>query len=224
MAAMFGCYPDNNSALFDDNGGANLNPVEEINHLVIHHANATRGNRPANAPGLGCAVNPVFGIADIKGTCTQRIFRTADHEGRNDVALFGFPFDHDLRGVPIGPCRLAGDFVLARPGITFAADAYWIHDGFVVLQNEVEASLAGTDENGTRCHGFKKVYNPAGCSGVFLRAEHGSSLPAGHAAINLEGCWIELYLPRENRCGQHRATGSHGHHNTYTHTQSPTPA
>jgi hypothetical protein len=34
-------YPNNNSALFDDNGGADLYPVEEINHFIIHHADAT---------------------------------------------------------------------------------------------------------------------------------------------------------------------------------------
>ena len=76
MAALWR-YPNNNSALFDDNGGADLDPVEEINHFVIHHANATGGDGPADAPGLGCAVNAVFGVADIEGAGTQRDFQ--DH-------------------------------------------------------------------------------------------------------------------------------------------------
>ena len=74
-------YPDNNSALFDDDSGADFHPVEEINHFVVHHANATGGDGPADAPGLGGAVNAVFGIADVKGSGAQGILRPARHEG-----------------------------------------------------------------------------------------------------------------------------------------------
>ena len=59
-------YPNNNSTLFDDNGGADLDPVEEIDHFVIHHADAAGGDSLADAPGLRCAVNAVFGVADIE--------------------------------------------------------------------------------------------------------------------------------------------------------------
>ena len=61
-------YPNNNSALFDDNGGADLNAVEKIYHFVIHHPDATGGDGLADAPGLGGAVNAVFRVADIEGT------------------------------------------------------------------------------------------------------------------------------------------------------------
>ena len=106
-------YPNNNSALFDDNGGADLDPVEEINHLIVHHPDAPGGNGLAYAPGLGCAVNAVFGVADIKGTRAQWIFRATRHERWNDVAFFGFTLNHHLWRTPIGPGCLAGNRILA---------------------------------------------------------------------------------------------------------------
>ena len=116
MVEASGSYPNNNSALFDDNGGANLDPIEEINHFIIHHANATGGDGLANAPRLGCAMDAVFGIANIEGAGTQGVFRTAGHESRNDMAPFGFPFDHDFWRTPIGPNGFSGNFTLPRPG------------------------------------------------------------------------------------------------------------
>jgi hypothetical protein len=105
-------YPNNNSALFDDNGGADLDPVEEIYHFVIHHADATGGDGLADAPGLGCAMNAVFSVANIKGAGTQGVFWTTRHEGRNDMAPFCLPFNHDLRRAPIRPCGFARNCVL----------------------------------------------------------------------------------------------------------------
>ena len=94
MVRAVGSYPDNNSALFDDNGGADLDPVEEINHFIIHHAYATGGNGTADAPWLGCAVNAVLGVANIEGAGAQGVLGTARHESWNDVAPFCFPFNH----------------------------------------------------------------------------------------------------------------------------------
>ena len=145
MVAVSGCYPNNISVLFDDNGGTNFHPIEEINHFIIHHANATRRNRPANAPRLGCAVNAILGVANIERAGTQGVFRTASHEGRNNVALLGFPINHDLWRAPIGPNGFSGDFILPGPGETLAANAHRLHNGPVVPQYEIKTALRGAD-------------------------------------------------------------------------------
>ena len=50
-------------------GRADLDPVEEIDHFVIHHADATGATG-----GLGCTVNAVFGVADIEAGPPPRGF------------------------------------------------------------------------------------------------------------------------------------------------------
>jgi hypothetical protein len=200
-------YPNNNSVLFDDYSGANLDPIEEINHFIVHHANAPRGNRFANAPRLGCAMDAVFGIANIQGAGTQGVFRAASHESRNDMPPSGFPFDHDLWRVPIGPDRLASDFILPRPGKAFTAHAHRIHDGPVVWQNIVEAPFRCADQYGTRVHGFKKIDNPVAGFIGFLRRDQARGLTTSHAAIDLEHGRIELQLSRIDRRNYQRATG-----------------
>ena len=42
MVQALGSGPNKKSVLFDYDHGANLDPVEEINYLSIHHPNATR--------------------------------------------------------------------------------------------------------------------------------------------------------------------------------------
>jgi hypothetical protein len=51
--------------LFDDDARTHFNAVKQVNNFVVHHADAARGNGPADAPRLGCSMDAVFGFAYI---------------------------------------------------------------------------------------------------------------------------------------------------------------
>jgi hypothetical protein len=104
MVQALGSCPNNNYVSFNDDRGANLDPVEEINHFIVHHANAPRRNRPANAPRLGCAMNAVS-IANIKGA-GPRGFRPP---GMKAGMRGPFGFRLITRRAPIRPACLAGN-------------------------------------------------------------------------------------------------------------------
>src|ERR1700682_3762185 len=57
--------------------GSDPDPVVEIDDVLVAHADAARGNRGADRPGLVRAVDAVEGRAEIHGARAERIFRVA---------------------------------------------------------------------------------------------------------------------------------------------------
>src|SRR5687767_202924 len=62
--------------------GAHLHAFVEVDHVLVHHANAPGGDCLTDGPGLVRAVDAVVARTEIHGARAERIVRAARHVGR----------------------------------------------------------------------------------------------------------------------------------------------
>src|ERR1700689_4881849 len=98
---------------------------------------------PDGAGSIG-AVNAIDGTAEIHRASTERVAGTARHIARQ----IGLARDHLRRRYPIGPFRLPGDRLHARPGKAVAADADAVAHRLSVTQYQIEIRVGGVDNDG----------------------------------------------------------------------------
>src|SRR4051794_25988664 len=103
----------------DDDFGADLHTVVEVDHVLVEHADAARRHRLADRLRLVRAVDAVEAGAEIQGARAERVFRAASHVARQ----VGTALQHLGRRNPIRPFLLAADRLLAGPREALAADA-----------------------------------------------------------------------------------------------------
>src|SRR5438105_11684198 len=97
-----------------DDQGTHIDPIVEVDDVVVDEAYATGGHGLPDCPGLRRAVEAIEGTAHIERARAQRVSRAARH--------IGWEIRHALAHLcwrcPAWPLGLAGYDGLARPGDT----------------------------------------------------------------------------------------------------------
>src|SRR5262249_22082756 len=124
--------------------GADLDPLIEIDHVLVAHADAAGRHRRSDRPGLVRAVDAIERRAEIHGAGAERVLRPAFHVARQ----IGTALEHFGRRRPIRPFTLAGDVVNARPGEAGPADADAVTDRGAVILDQIKKTLVGIDDDG----------------------------------------------------------------------------
>src|ERR1700691_4789504 len=98
----------------------------------------------ADGAGSVGAVNAIDSAPEVHRASTERVSGTARHIARQ----IGLARDHLGRRYPIGPFRLPGDRLHARPGKTVAADADAVAPRLSMTQHQIEVGVGGVDNDG----------------------------------------------------------------------------
>src|SRR5215813_6476779 len=130
--------------LLHDHGRADLDPVIEIDHVLVGQADAARRRRRANRVRLVRAVDAVKRRAEIHRARAERIVDTTRHVTRQ----FGLALEHLVGRRPVRPLALGADLSDAAPGHPLAADADGVAQGLAVAEHEIEPALCGADDDG----------------------------------------------------------------------------
>src|SRR5439155_11194816 len=149
--------------------GADIDPAEQIDDVLIGQADATRRDEFPDRRGIVGAVNAVLAGAEIHRPRTERIAGTAGHEARQ----IGLARDHLVRRMPVRPFRLAADGLHPGPGKAVAPDADAVPDGPALAEHVIERGVAGIDDDGAgrlrRTEGDDGAAKPLGCRALVGR-------------------------------------------------------
>ena len=137
----------------DDHLGADLDALEQVDHVLVAHADAARRDVGADGPWRVGAVNAIERAAEIERARAERVGRPAGHHDRQDAALLALAHDHLGRRPPFRPRRLAGDLFDAAPAKTFLADADAVAPRLAVGHHQIEKLVAAIDDDGARLFG-----------------------------------------------------------------------
>src|SRR3989442_15053463 len=124
-----------------DHGRAELDPVVEIDDVVVGQPDAAGGRCRADRVRLVRAVDTVHGVAEIESARAERIVGTAGHVARQIRAAL----QHLVGRSPIRPLALGAYRGNAAPGEAVAADADAVAKRLALPEHQVGPTLAGAD-------------------------------------------------------------------------------
>ena len=115
----------------------------QVQHMLVHHAEAARRCRLPDGLGVVGAVDAVERVAEIERLRAERVLQAAGHL----VGQARVTGDHLFRRVPVGPGLLAADHFRAGPGEALAADRDRILICLARRQDEVERPPRAIDDD-----------------------------------------------------------------------------
>src|SRR5271168_2880817 len=124
--------------------GADVRATIEVDHVVVHHADASARHLLADRLRHVCAVNAVHRAAEIHGARAERITRAAGYEARQ----IGLSPQHVRGRKPVWPLGLTLDCLHTRPGEALTTDTDAIADRLAAAEHEVKVSVWGIDDYG----------------------------------------------------------------------------
>src|SRR5215203_6466307 len=128
----------------DHDLGAEPDAVVEVDHVLVRHADAARGDRLADGLGLVRAMDAVERAAEIHGAGAERVLGAARHVARQ----VGPAADHLGRRAPVRPLALQADRLRAGPLEARAPDADRVLDRLAAARHVIEPALLGRDHDG----------------------------------------------------------------------------
>src|ERR1700676_1405602 len=189
-----------------DDDGTHLDPVIQIDHVLVGHPDAAGGDRRADIFRLVGAVYPEQGVlaagVQIQRARTHRIVRSRRHEVGNAE-----PLDLALGRMPGRPLGHAADLGDAGPCHGFFADGNAVADRLAVVEHVIKIVIVGIDQD--RAGRFLAVIIDNGAAerlgdGNVGVANLGQQFLVARFEVGLIGCFIGRAL---HAARQHQARG-----------------